>query len=314
MTRARPRLPGVPAVDDHDADGRQRHAPVRSGRRAATASLVVALARACAAAVAQPRSQSSPAWRWSGSARSSPRRSPPAMSAASPSATKRRRAASICHPIIAADSPGPPSIGQLFDRFGWPAAIVRRLRGACRSRLARASSSRVPKARDERTVPARRRHRPATFVGSLEQFLTSRVAEVAPDFARMAIEFPFGDLYARDGARPRKPRNRGDRGAGVPRPRGSAAATACCGRAATLASRRAEIVEILMQTAMYGGFPAAINALAECHDLLTDDDCVGGSCRQAAASARDSAALPARTLRRPANAAGPERWPGKSVR
>ena len=33
---------------------------------------------------------------------------------------------------------------------------------------------------------------------SLEQFLTSKVAEVAPDFARMAIEFPFGDLYARD--------------------------------------------------------------------------------------------------------------------
>ena len=33
--------------------------------------------------------------------------------------------------------------------------------------------------------------------GRVEQFMTSRVAEVAPDFARMAIEFPFGDLYAR---------------------------------------------------------------------------------------------------------------------
>ena len=33
----------------------------------------------------------------------------------------------------------------------------------------------------------------------LEEFTTSRVAELAPDFARMAIEFPLGDLYARDG-------------------------------------------------------------------------------------------------------------------
>ena len=33
----------------------------------------------------------------------------------------------------------------------------------------------------------------------LEEFTTSRVAELAPDFARMAIEFPLGDLYSRDG-------------------------------------------------------------------------------------------------------------------
>jgi len=33
----------------------------------------------------------------------------------------------------------------------------------------------------------------------LEEFTTSRVAELAPDFARMAIEFPLGDIYGRDG-------------------------------------------------------------------------------------------------------------------
>jgi hypothetical protein len=32
------------------------------------------------------------------------------------------------------------------------------------------------------------------YEGRVEQFMASRVAEVAPDFARMAIEFPFGDL------------------------------------------------------------------------------------------------------------------------
>jgi 4-carboxymuconolactone decarboxylase len=114
-------------------------------------------------------------------------------------------------------------------------------------------------------------------VGSLEQFLTSQVAEVAPDFARMAIEFPFGDLYSREGLDLRK------------REIVAIAALASLGHATQLRLHvaaalqlgvtRPEIVEILMQIAVYGGFPAAINALAECHDLLTDDNCVGDSCR-----------------------------------
>jgi 4-carboxymuconolactone decarboxylase len=114
-------------------------------------------------------------------------------------------------------------------------------------------------------------------LGSLEQFLTSQVAEVAPDFARMAIEFPFGDLYSRDGLDFQK------------REIVAIAALACLGHAKQLRLHvaaalqlgvtRPEIVEILMQTAVYGGFPAALNALAECHDLLTDDNCVGDSCR-----------------------------------
>jgi len=113
-------------------------------------------------------------------------------------------------------------------------------------------------------------------LGSLENFLTGQVAEVAPDFARMAIEFPFGDLYSRDGLDLQK------------REIVAIAALASLGHAnqlrlhvaaaLQLGVERSEIVEILMQTAVYGGFPAALNALAECHDLLTDDDCVGGRC------------------------------------
>jgi len=113
--------------------------------------------------------------------------------------------------------------------------------------------------------------------GSLEQFLAGQVAEVAPDFARMAIEFPFGDLYSRDGLDLQK------------REIVTIAALATLGHtkqlrlhiaaALHLGVTRREIVEILMQTAVYGGFPVAINALTECHDLLTDNDCVGDSCR-----------------------------------
>ena len=110
--------------------------------------------------------------------------------------------------------------------------------------------------------------------GSLDRFLTSRVAEVAPDFARMAIEFPFGDLYARDGLDLKT------------REIVAIAALASLGHSEQLRHHvaaalehgveRAAIIEILMQSAVYGGFPKALNALTECHDLLTDDDCLAG--------------------------------------
>src|SRR3954469_25055745 len=115
---------------------------------------------------------------------------------------------------------------------------------------------------------------------SLEQFLTSRVAEVAPDFARMAIEFSFGDIYARDAIDFET------------REIAAIAALASLGNAGPqlrmhvaaalkLGLSKGAIVEILMQSAIYGGFPAALNALAQCHDLLPDDGCGGGSCGQA---------------------------------
>jgi 4-carboxymuconolactone decarboxylase len=113
--------------------------------------------------------------------------------------------------------------------------------------------------------------------GSLEQFLTSRVAEVAPDFARMAVEFPLGDLYTRDALDLRS------------REIVAITALAMAGNAQSqlrahvraalqLGVSREEVVEILMQCAVYGGFPRALNALADCHDLLTDQNCVA-TCR-----------------------------------
>lgn len=110
----------------------------------------------------------------------------------------------------------------------------------------------------------------------LEEFTTSRVAELAPDFARMAIEFPLGDLYARDGLDLRS------------REIAAISSLATLGNAGpqlrihiraatTVGVTKSEIIEILMQAAVYAGFPAALNALATCHDLLTDD----GPCRSA---------------------------------
>jgi 4-carboxymuconolactone decarboxylase len=122
--------------------------------------------------------------------------------------------------------------------------------------------------------------------GRLEQFMTSRVAEVAPDFARMAIEFPFGDLYARKALDLRSREiaaiaSLAAIGSAIPQLRDHIRA------ACNLGVGRAEIIEILMQTAIYAGFPAALAALTACHDLLTDD-CGCGDCAPQAATSRDS--------------------------
>jgi len=104
---------------------------------------------------------------------------------------------------------------------------------------------------------------------AIEQ-VTNKVAEIAPDFARMTIEFPFGDLYSRGVLDLRT------------REVAAISALAALGRipqlrvhvmaALNLGVTRAEIVELLMQISIYAGFPPALNALAECHDLLIDKD------------------------------------------
>jgi 4-carboxymuconolactone decarboxylase len=111
----------------------------------------------------------------------------------------------------------------------------------------------------------------------LAHFVQSGVAEVAPDFARMVIEFAFGDIYSR-GALDLKSRELV-----------AIAALAASGTAgpqlrihvesaASSGISKAEVVEVLMQIALYAGFPAALNALADCHDLLTDKNCLTGAC------------------------------------
>ena len=107
--------------------------------------------------------------------------------------------------------------------------------------------------------------------GKIAHFVDSGIAEVAPEFARMVIEFAYGDLYARDGLDLRS------------RELIAIAVLAAAGNAgpqlrlhvesaASAGIATEEVVEILMQVALYAGFPAALNALADCHDLLADGD------------------------------------------
>ena len=112
----------------------------------------------------------------------------------------------------------------------------------------------------------------------IAHFVESGIAEVAPDFARMVIEFAFGDRYARKGLDLKA------------RELVAIAVLAASGKtgpqlrvhvesAASAGIAKTEIIEVLMQIALYSGFPTALNALAECHDLLTEDNHVCARCR-----------------------------------
>jgi 4-carboxymuconolactone decarboxylase len=112
----------------------------------------------------------------------------------------------------------------------------------------------------------------------IAHFVKSGVAEVAPDFARMVIEFAFGDLYSRP-ALDLKSRELIAIAALAVRGNAGPQLRVHVESAERVGLSKAEVVEALMQVALYAGFPAALNALADCHDLLTDDNCFTGACR-----------------------------------
>lgn len=84
--------------------------------------------------------------------------------------------------------------------------------------------------------------------------------DIAPDFAQYLIEFPFGDIYSRPGLDLRS------------REIATVAALTALGNAAPqlkvhigaalhVGLTQDEIIEVIMQMAVYGGFPAALNGL-----------------------------------------------------
>ena len=100
----------------------------------------------------------------------------------------------------------------------------------------------------------------ASIDGHAGQNVVDALADIAPDFARYLIEFPFGDIYSRPGLGLRE------------REIATVAALTALGNAApqlkvhieaglNVGLSREEIVETIMQMAVYAGFPAALNGL-----------------------------------------------------
>lgn len=98
--------------------------------------------------------------------------------------------------------------------------------------------------------------------------VTNRLAEVAPDFARLVIEYAFGTIFAREVL---DMRSRELIAVSVLTARGDSIAPlrAHITSALKFGISRAEVVESMIQVSIYSGFPVVINALTACHDLLT---------------------------------------------
>ncbi|HBK4603418.1 carboxymuconolactone decarboxylase family protein [Klebsiella michiganensis] len=90
--------------------------------------------------------------------------------------------------------------------------------------------------------------------------VVNSLKDIAPDFARYLIEFPFGDIYARPGLDLRS------------REIATIAALTALGNAApqlkvhiaaglNVGLTQEKITEVIMQMAVYAGFPAALNGL-----------------------------------------------------
>ncbi len=106
--------------------------------------------------------------------------------------------------------------------------------------------------------------------GEAGERVVESLADIAPDFARYLIEFPFGDIYSRPGLDLKS------------REIAVVAALTAMGNAApqlkvhiqgalNVGVTRAEIVETIMQMAVYAGFPAALNGLAAAKEVFAHD-------------------------------------------
>ncbi|HEY9886825.1 MAG TPA: carboxymuconolactone decarboxylase family protein [Candidatus Obscuribacterales bacterium] len=111
----------------------------------------------------------------------------------------------------------------------------------------------------------------ARIHGHIGEGVMQALGEVAPDFARMIIEFPYGDVYSRPGLSPKE------------RQIATIAALVTLGNAPkelqahiqgslNVGCTRAEIVEVMMQMAVYAGFPAAVNGLLVAQEVFAAID------------------------------------------
>ncbi|MBC3949675.1 carboxymuconolactone decarboxylase family protein [Pseudomonas sp. DOAB1069] len=107
--------------------------------------------------------------------------------------------------------------------------------------------------------------------GQAGENVIESLKDIAPDFARLLIEFPFGDIYSRPGLDLRS------------RELAVVAALTAMGNAApqlkvhihgarNVGCTEQEIIEIIMQMAVYAGFPAALNGLFAAKEVFAQHD------------------------------------------
>lgn len=107
--------------------------------------------------------------------------------------------------------------------------------------------------------------------GEAGERVIESLRDIAPEFAQLLIEFPFGDIYSRPGLDLKS------------REIAVVAALTALGNAApqlkvhingalNVGCTKQEVVEIMMQMAVYAGFPAALNGLFAAKEVFSERD------------------------------------------
>jgi 4-carboxymuconolactone decarboxylase len=107
--------------------------------------------------------------------------------------------------------------------------------------------------------------------GQAGERVVESLKDITPDLGRYLIEFPFGDVYSRPGLDLKS------------REIATVAALTVLGNAApqlkvhinaalNVGCTRAEIVEIMIQMAVYAGFPAALNGMLLAKEVFAGRD------------------------------------------
>jgi 4-carboxymuconolactone decarboxylase len=107
--------------------------------------------------------------------------------------------------------------------------------------------------------------------GEAGERVIDNLKDIAPDFARYLIEFPYGDIYSRPGLDLKS------------REIAVVATLTALGNATpqlrvhihgalNVGCSREEVVEVIMQTAIYAGFPTALNGLFSAKEVFKERD------------------------------------------
>lgn len=105
--------------------------------------------------------------------------------------------------------------------------------------------------------------------GEAGERVIESLKDIAPDFARLLIEFPFGDIYTRPGLDLKS------------REIAVVAALTALGNATpqlkvhvhgalNVGCTEQEVIEVMMQMAVYAGFPAALNGLSAAKEVFQE--------------------------------------------
>ncbi len=109
------------------------------------------------------------------------------------------------------------------------------------------------------------------ITGEVGEKFIQNLEEISKDFSRYLIEYPFGDIYNRPGldVRTRELVTLSSLAAiGYAEPQIRAHIKVALNTGVT----REEIIEVFIQTSVYAGFPAAINALLAAKDVFKELD------------------------------------------